>query len=82
MPQIPDKFIVIGIIQNILTGIEQSATGQKSEKQQGIFTGLFIALRYIYVAIAGREFEGSPRDLIEWMKKYNKNEAEAAGLRQ
>ena len=85
MPRVPDKFIVIGIIQNVLTGIDQASGlmgGKKSEHQKGIFMGLFICLRYIYVAITGNEWEKSPKELTEWMQRYIKNEADAAGRRQ
>lgn len=86
MPKIHDKFIVIGTIQNILSGIEQSSggfmSGKKSEHQKGVFMGLFITLRYLHLAITGTEWTESPKELIEWMQKYIRNEADAAGMRQ
>lgn len=84
MARPPDKFIIIGIIQNILTGITQASGlmgGTKSEHKKGVFMGLFVSLRYIYIAITGNEWQSSPKELIEWMNKYIKDEADAAGRR-
>jgi len=56
--------------------------GSKSEHQKGVFMGLFVALRYTYIAITGNEWEKSPKDLVDWMKTFLRNEVSAAGGRQ
>jgi len=77
-----DKLVIVATIQYI---IEQSKTlmmepgGQHSAEKMGVLKGINIILLQMYYAIAGDHWQGSPKELHEWMIRYCKKEADSLG---
>lgn len=78
-----DKLIIIAIIQNILQDMQLLMTGaaDKGPRGLGALTAYGVMLLHIYHSISGEQWNGTPRELHDWMLKYIKDEAERLGDR-
>jgi hypothetical protein len=76
-----DKLIIIATIQNVLQAIQLLIHGPKGPRTLGALTAMGTVLLNIHYLISGSEWQGTPRELEQWMLKYIKDEAEKLGNR-
>jgi hypothetical protein len=77
-----DKLIIIATIQytleqmKLLLGDPQS---ERSSKKMGALTAFSCILIQLHMAITGHHWEKSPKELMEWMIGYMKQQADSLG---
>jgi len=74
-----DKLIIIATIQNVLgdmTSLMQEPNAQKSKEKLVSLMTLGKVLFDMHFAITGTQFTKSPKDLMNWMIRYCKDEAD------
>lgn len=79
-----DKLIILATIQYTLEQMKlllADPSSERSPRKFGALTAFSCILIQIHMAISGNHWEKSPRELMEWMIKYVKDEADKLGRR-
>lgn len=77
-----DKLIIIATIQYVLDQMKMligEPGSMKNPTKLAVLTTLGVVLIQFHMAITGDHWQGSPKDLMLWMVKYIKNEADGLG---
>jgi hypothetical protein len=75
-----DKLIIIATIQYTLEQMKLLLVDpEKSSKKMGALTAFSCILIQIHMAITGHHWERSPKELMEWMIGYMKQQADSLG---
>jgi hypothetical protein len=81
---VKDKLIIIATIQYTLEQMKlllADPSSERSPKKFGALTAFSCMLIQFHMAITGHHWEKSPKELMEWMFRYIKDEADSLGQR-
>lgn len=72
-----DKLIIIATIQNVLMHMTQLLADNSPDlEKRGTLKGVSVILLDVYFVITGNFWKGSPKELMDWMIQYCKDEAD------
>ena len=75
-----DKLIIIATIQfyieNMKNLLIDSGHSKLSEEKAGVTKALGLCMFNMYYAITGHMWQGTPKDLMDWLIQYMKDEAD------